>query len=717
MAGLFKGSLNVKLISLVLIVAILSIAIAGIFAYTGAKNALEEDEITNLEAIANLKVVNIERFFEKWGDDATVVQDYFNVKTNLPILIKFANDRTNQEYITAEKNLDGQLQTFQRVYGYDDVMLVNPEGKIVYVSNKAHAEVDLGSSLPDPAGKAFEEGKKGLYISEVFKEVTGREGHFSMIIASPATDFDGNFIGVIALEVDMDPIFELIQDTTGLGETGETLIAQRVSDSALILNPLRHDPDAALKRTITIGSDESIPMQKAVNEQDGSGISTDYRDEEIIAAWRYIPSLEWGLVAKIDTSEAFAPVQKLLIQIVIIGLIIAFLAVIITFFFARIISTPISKAIKTLQSSSSQLASSSQEVSSGVQQVSSASQQMAASAQEQTKQVEESGKVIQNMSGAIQQAATNSSVASEAAQKTGKIAEEGRANAEKAVLMVKEMKDTIVNSTMSVKELGGKSKKIGDIVGTIKDIADQTNLLALNAAIEAARAGEAGRGFAVVAEEVRKLAEESSEASDQISEIIGALQDSTEQAVGSMEKGSKNVIESSEVITKALDSLTTISESVQGISSQMQEISSAAQQQSAGIQQSMGAMNKIATSAEQTSVGAEQISAATQQQSTAVQQIASSSQELSSLVEDLSNVIGGSKTKYVKENNEGVEEELARRAKEEMKIIGKGKEKPKQDLSALHKRLTKLVDKKETKPEPKPSRPTESKALFKEKKI
>src|SRR6202008_235311 len=101
--------------------------------------------------------------------------------------------------------------------------------------------------------------------------------------------------------------------------------------------------------------------------------------------------------------------------------------------------------------------------------------------------------------------------------------------------------ERVKKSAQTVANLGTRSEQIGQIVGTIEDIADQTNLLALNAAIEAARAGEQGRGFAVVADEVRALAERTTKATKEISDMIKTIQNETKTAVHAMEEGVEEV--------------------------------------------------------------------------------------------------------------------------------------------------------------------------------
>jgi signal transduction histidine kinase/HAMP domain-containing protein len=136
-----------------------------------------------------------------------------------------------------------------------------------------------------------------------------------------------------------------MQDYTSLGQTGETLIGTKIDNEAVFVNPLRHDPHAAFRRRITIGTKEAVPIQEAVNGTNGSGISIDYRGEEILAVWRYLPSPRWGMVVKIDAKEAFAPVIKLRNWSLIIAIITVCAVILIALLVAGTISAP----IKTLQ--------------------------------------------------------------------------------------------------------------------------------------------------------------------------------------------------------------------------------------------------------------------------------------------------------------------------------------------------------------------------------
>ena len=162
-----------------------------------------------------------------------------------------------------------------------------------------------------------------------------------------------------------------------------------------------------------------------------------------------------------------------------------------------------------------------------------------------------------------------------------------------AVQSIKRIASKVQQSAKTVESLGLRSEQIGNIVGTIEDIADQTNLLALNAAIEAARAGEQGRGFAVVADEVRALAERTTKATREIGEMIKAIQKETKSAVAAMEEGVQEVERGTEDAARSGVALEEILNQIGDVTSQINQIATAAEQQTATTNEISKSMHEI----------------------------------------------------------------------------------------------------------------------------
>ncbi|MEM9372309.1 MAG: methyl-accepting chemotaxis protein [Planctomycetota bacterium] len=221
-------------------------------------------------------------------------------------------------------------------------------------------------------------------------------------------------------------------------------------------------------------------------------------------------------------------------------------------------------------------------------QVASASTQIAASAEEmscglqtQEEQTQQVAAAVEQMSHSVSEVAAKSTDATSAAEQSQQLAEEGGDIVTSTVETMQGIATEVNASAQTVNSLGEQSEKIGEIIGVINDIADQTNLLALNAAIEAARAGEHGRGFAVVADEVRKLAERTQTATEEVSRSIRGIQEETKSAVTRIESGSDRVNDGVQLANSAGESLTTIVESSKSLQSMVQGIAAAANEQSA----------------------------------------------------------------------------------------------------------------------------------------
>ncbi len=300
------------------------------------------------------------------------------------------------------------------------------------------------------------------------------------------------------------------------------------------------------------------------------------------------------------------------------------------------------------------------EVSKSAEQIASASEELTASSMQSAdaavsvaQSVTGAADIVEKQQGAVDKGSSEvikisdsveniskeaENVADKSRQAAGK-ASAGTVEVVSSVKQIHSVRESSEYASQLVDKLGERSQEIGAIVDTISNLAGQTNLLALNAAIEAARAGEQGRGFAVVAEEVRKLAEQSGEAAQQIAQLIGAIQSDTSKAVDAMAKGNNAVIEG----TKSVEGLSQVFDEIAGIVNQvsdnvnqMADTVQVVARQAEGI---TGEMHEIDAGARRVADEMQSVSAATEQQSASAEEIASASDALAKLAQDVQTVL------------------------------------------------------------------------------
>ncbi len=198
-------------------------------------------------------------------------------------------------------------------FGYYDMLLIDMAGNVVF---SVLQESDLGTNLnrgPFRDSHLASTHREAMALldtqTSIAQAYTPSANAPAIFVVAPLTQ-GGRAIGSVALQLDLNRLTQVTSDITGLGESGETVLAQREGDQLRYLAPLRHVPNAAFRHVIPL-EQAAPPLRQALDGKHGSGMTRDYAGTEIIAAWRYIPALRGGMVVKMDSAEAFAPARRL----------------------------------------------------------------------------------------------------------------------------------------------------------------------------------------------------------------------------------------------------------------------------------------------------------------------------------------------------------------------------------------------------------------------
>ena len=266
--------------------------------------------------------------------------------------------------------------------------------------------------------------------------------------------------------------------------------------------------------------------------------------------------------------------------------------------------------MEKLNTTMSSVSQTSQTLASATYELNSTADQMATSAEEVACQASSVATASEEMAATSNDIACNCHAAADSAQHAANTTQKGFDVVKYTVDGIRQRGENTRQTAITISTLGERSEQIGQIVGTIEDIADQTNLLALNAAIEAARAGEMGRGFAVVADEVRALAERTTRATKEIGDMIRTIQQETRIAITSMESGVEATEKGAAEAGELEQALMEILDQVNAVTMQVSQIATAAEEQTATTSEITSNIHKISDVIEGTAKGAMDTSSA-----------------------------------------------------------------------------------------------------------
>ena len=329
-------SIRTKFILILVAFIVIPGLLFSMVVYSTAKASLFEIRMAQLNSVALLKKDKIETYFDAWKATVRSMQVNPDIRQYLPLLISSEQNKDSETYRIALRELKGQIGELRTVHDYLSIMLTDARGRILIATTSLAGERLDAPSLGDYLHAA----KKTIVFSDVYRR-SSSDGKLAMIAAAPVLNEEGLFIGVVIVEQAMDTIYRSLMDTTGLGETGEVLVSRKEGAAVLFLSPLKKDPQAIFKMTVSSHDDRGRPAWRAARGENGSGIEFDYAGSEVLASWQYIPMLRWGLVTKIETSEAFAPAIRMRNLIIVLGIVVLMLGVFVAIAIARGITEPI----------------------------------------------------------------------------------------------------------------------------------------------------------------------------------------------------------------------------------------------------------------------------------------------------------------------------------------------------------------------------------------
>ncbi|QJD87652.1 methyl-accepting chemotaxis protein [Cohnella herbarum] len=284
---------------------------------------------------------------------------------------------------------------------------------------------------------------------------------------------------------------------------------------------------------------------------------------------------------------------------------------------------------------SEQLTASAEQTSLASETITRSIEQVASGSETQNLYTRETALAMSEMSAGIQRIADSSSAVSASSQEVQSQTELGNERLREAGEQMARVKSTVSEAERMIEQLGERSKEIGGIVSLISQISYQTNLLALNASIEAARAGEHGRGFAVVAGEVRKLADQTFKATEQISGLIETIQEETAKASSAMKVGTTEVNVGEQKVIECATLFEVVANEMLRVGEQIQEVSATSEQMNASSEQVNASIEELSRIAGEAAGNSQSVASASEEQLASMEEISSASAALSHNVQEL----------------------------------------------------------------------------------
>ncbi|MCP4581177.1 MAG: methyl-accepting chemotaxis protein [candidate division Zixibacteria bacterium] len=665
--------MGMKLIIIFLLIGLMPMVIISWLTLSKSRIALEEKTNDQLTFILDVKAEKITNYFNKLNQDLAVLSKTGDVVIAFRSLNAYYEDMmfeptdpydiSTSDYKEIYTDKGTIFKEYMREYGFEDLLLIHGEYGHVMYSGKMGKDAGTNLSAGEYKNSILAQlwknvvDKNEFYVTDIGK-YEPLDGKPAMFAGSPIIDGRGNVIGMTAIQINLNHINRLIQETAG---DSKTIRSYLVGHDGILRSELNTSQDGSiLGRKIEFSS-----VEEALAGKSGSHLTDDFVGESVLSAYAplSVGNNDWAILTDIAASDAFAGINEIRNYIIILGLILAVVVAVAGSLFSRVIINPVSKmveainkfaqndltyrveidskdelgqmarvlndAIDTLHMTVSRINDSTERVAGAARGITTLSDQLSAGVKHQTDQTAQVSVAMEEMAATITETTKNTTSVAEKAQDAASRSQDGSRLAEDTSRGMDSIVSATEITTSNVQNLAEKANEIGEIIRVINDIADQTNLLALNAAIEAARAGEQGRGFAVVADEVRKLAERTTQATQEVADTIKGIQADVSGTNTQIEEARELVGSGKELVEKTNVSLNEIYTSIEDVQDMIRQIATASEEQS--------------SAADEISKNVENVDKVSQDSSSNASEAAKSAEELKNQAEELRSLVGGFK--------------------------------------------------------------------------
>ncbi|MBI5251302.1 MAG: methyl-accepting chemotaxis protein [Desulfomonile tiedjei] len=664
MARFISKSLTVKFVVYFILIAVIPIGIVGYLSFYASRDSLltsysdkllatGEDRKNGLIELLEEAMLDLKFLTQIHGVDN--VFDFVAARSEKDMIVSREGNKAETELRKKiEVELETTLAAWQRIYGqhngYRDVLLVSPDGHVVYTLKR---ESDFAEDLKNGALKDSGLGRVWNRVMKTGKPAFADFAQYqpssapTAFAAAPHMAANGKIDGLLIVKLGTEGVNRVFSQAQGLGKTAEAYVVGQ--DRFMRSNSRFEKSSTILKKKI-----ETEGVKAALEGKSEVRIIEDYRGERVLSFFTPVgikqnadlgADFDWVMLVEIDESEVMEPVRNLAMKIMGAAALIALAVAIVAFFAAKTITKPVialsgqmAKAsngdlsieipgrdrddelgvlaksvhlmLSNLRSQVGKVLEAANVVSTASSEISATAAQVVASTSKTTSAVAESATTAAEVKQSAQVAGEKAKEVAQSAHEAVQTSTNGKKATDDTVSKMSLIRDQMESIGETVVRLSEHSQAIEDIIASVQDIADQSNLLAVNASIEAARAGDHGKGFAVVAHEIKTLADQSKHSTEQVRGILEDTRKWVSAVVMATEQGSKAVaagVQQAEIAGGAIQTLAT---GVQGWAQTASMVDASSQQQAAGAEQVSLAMSNIDQAMQQVLAGVSQLETA-----------------------------------------------------------------------------------------------------------